>query len=53
MLDAEIPALQVLAELGYDASEDEVLRIFLEVGDVHYVHRAVAKAPERQIAHLA
>src|SRR5438477_2517369 len=53
VLDAEIPALQMLAELGYDASEDEVLRIFLEVGDVDYVHRAVRKAPKGEVAHVA
>ena len=53
VLDAEIPALQVLAKLGHDPSEDEVLRIFLEVGDVHYIHRAIGKAPERKVAHTS
>src|SRR6266550_2862789 len=53
MLDAEIPPLQVLTKLGHDAGEDEILRIFLEVGDVDYVHRTVTKAPEWEIAHLA
>src|SRR5882724_889743 len=51
VLDAQIPALKVLAELGHDASEDEVLSIFLEVGDVDYIHRAILKAPEWEIAH--
>ena len=50
VLDAEIPALQVLAKLGHDPSEDEILRIFLEVGDIHYVHRAIGKAPKGEIA---
>src|SRR6266566_556393 len=50
VLDAQVPPLQVLAELRDDASEDEVLRIFLEVCDIDYVHRAVLKAPERQVA---
>ena len=53
MLDPQIPPLQMLAELGDDASEDEVLRIFLEVGDIHDVHRPVGKAPEGEIAHRA
>src|SRR6476661_9926037 len=49
MLDAEIPAFEVLAQLGHDASEDEILGIFFEVGDVDYVHRAVLKAPEGKV----
>src|SRR5437660_8918581 len=53
MLDAQIPTLQVLAELGHDASEDEILSIFLEVGDVDYIHRAIRKAPEWEIAYIA
>src|SRR4030081_604542 len=46
VLDAQIPPLQVLAQLGDDPGEDEVLRIFLEVGDIHDVHRAILKAPK-------
>src|SRR4029079_11249079 len=53
MLDAKIPPLQVLPELGNDASEDEILRIFLQVRDVDYIHRAIRKAPERKIAHCS
>ena len=50
VFDAEVSSLQVLAQLGDDAGKDEILRIFLEVCDVHYVHRLVAKAPERKVA---
>src|SRR5258705_2213899 len=53
VLDAKIPPLQVFTELRDNASEDEILRIFLEVGDVDYVHRPVLKAPEREVAHMA
>src|SRR5256885_12098629 len=53
MLDAKIPAFEVFTEFGDNASEDEILRIFLEIGDIDYVHRPICKAPERQIAHCA
>src|SRR4030081_1474047 len=51
VLDAQIPPLQVLAQLGDDPGEDEVLRIFLEVGDIHHVHRAVLNAPKWKVAY--
>src|SRR5258705_12504191 len=53
VLDAKIPPLQVFTELRDNASEDEILRILLEVADVDYVHRRVLKAPEPWVALLA
>jgi hypothetical protein len=53
VFDAKVSALEMFAELGNDSSEDEVLRIFLEVGDVDYIHRPVDKAPERKVADVA
>jgi hypothetical protein len=53
VLDTQVPPFQVLAELGYDPSEDEILSIFLEVGDIHDIHRAIPKAPEGQVADRA
>ena len=53
MVDAEVALFQVLAELGDDTGKDEILRVLLERGDIDNLHRAVLKAPERQIAHRA
>ena len=50
VVDAEIALLEVLAELGDDAREDQILRGLLEGGDVDHVHRAILKAPEGQVA---
>ena len=50
VLDAEVALLEMLAELRDDAREDQILRVFLERGDVDHIHRAVLKAPERQVA---
>lgn len=33
--------------------EDQILRILFERRYVHYIHRAILEAPEREIAHFA
>ena len=50
MLHTEVALLQVLPKPGDDPREDQVLRILLESGDVDHIHRAVLKAPEREVA---
>jgi hypothetical protein len=53
VVHAEVAALEMLAQLGNDAGEDEILRILLEERDIHHVHRPVGEAPERQVADAA
>ena len=53
VLHTEVSLLEMLAQLRDDAREDQILRVFLERGDVDDIHRAVLKAPEWQITNAA
>ena len=51
MVHAEVAALEVLAQLGDDAGEDQVLRQRVEAGHIDDVHAAVGEAaPGRSLA---
>ena len=53
MIHAEVAPLEVLAQLGDDAREDEVLGERIEAGDVHHVHAAVGEAAPGQVVSRA
>ena len=53
VIHAELPPLELFTQPGHHPGEDEVLCVFLHVGDIDHVHRAIHKAPERQIRHGA
>ena len=52
-VDAEIATLQVLAQFGDGACEDEVLAEGIHVGDVHDVHGPVLEPSPREVVRRA
>ena len=42
----EVAALEMLAQLGDHAGEDQILRQGVEAGDVHHVHAPVGELPQ-------
>ena len=46
-IDAQIPALEVLSELGDDPGKHQVLCQGIESGHIHYVHAAILKPAPR------
>ena len=49
VVDAEVAALEVLAQLGDDPGEDQVLRQRIETGHVDHVHAPIGEGAPGQI----